>query len=908
MRLDKGNRLGSYEIEAAIGAGGMGEVYRARDTRLDRTVAIKVLAHLALHDGDLKQRFEREARVISSLNHPHICTLHDIGQHNGIDFLVMEYLEGESLASRLTAAPGERSRPLATENVLRHAIEIAEALSEAHRSGIVHRDLKPGNVMITRSGVKLLDFGLAKLEPRRAGLTVGVSTVSTLHHQPLTAEGTILGTWHYMAPEQLEGKDVDARTDIFAFGAVVYEMATGTKAFGGESHASVIAAILERDPQPISATRPMVSAALDRVIQKCLAKNPDARWQTARDLADELKWIADARPKPGHVSPDTATASSSRSYTWRLVAATAALAITGAAVGALVWNLPPRDNSIRPVRRFTVVPLPAAAMVGGYFALSPNGSHLVYPGRSERGSQLYLRALDQFEVLALPGTEDASNPAFSSDGQWVVFVSGGKLKKVSLTSNAAPITLADVPTCCAGQGMAWPPDDRIIVPLIATGLVHVPAHGGTPDALTKLDLERREIDHHSPSWLPGARTLLMSVHRGVEAFDVAVHRLDTGERRILVENAFEPRYVPTGHLVFVRDGTLFAAPFDADRVELTGAAVAVIENVQTFPHSGNAIYGVSDDGALAYVPAPSLQGRKLVWVDRRGTAEPLPIGPRGFGAPSLAPNGRRLAVHIDDGPRRDIWIYDLGADSLTRATFDGASAAPIWTPDGKRLVFSSTKDGRREIYWQPADGAGQPERLVGDDHSVWAGNWSPDQRTLAYTRQPPTDRNDIGLLRLGERPTTGLVVSSTALEQWPRISPDGKWLAYAAAEQDLDVPEVYVIGLSGAGGKRQVSIDGGSRPVWSRDGRELFYLRGTQFMVASVGSLPGGVGKPQPLPVSVRAALSAGGDLYGPAGYDVSLDGQRLLIVQEAEEESAPPQIHVGPNWFEELKRRVPIR
>jgi hypothetical protein len=374
-----------------------------------------------------------------------------------------------------------------------------------------------------------------------------------------------------------------------------------------------------------------------------------------------------------------------------------------------------------------------------------------------------------------------------------------------------------------------------------------------------------------------------------------------------VQDAFEPRYLSTGHLVFVRDGTLFAAPFDADRVELTGAAVAVIENVQTFPHSGNASYRISDDGSLAYVPAPSLQGRKLVWVDRRGNAEPLPIGPRGFGAPSLAPDGRRLAVHIDDGPRRDIWIYDLDADSLTRATFDGASAAPMWTPDGKRLVFSSTKDGRREIYWQAADGTGQPERLVGDEHSVWAGNWSPDQRTLAYTRQPPTDHNDIGLLRLGERQTTGLIVSSTAPEQWPRISPDGKWLAYAAEEMNrIDVPEVFVIGLFGAGGKRQVSIDGGSRPVWSRDGRELFYLRGTQFMVASVGSLPGGVGKPQPLPVPVRAALSAGGDFFGPTGYDVSLDGRRLLIVQEAEEESAPRQIHVVLNWFEELKRRVP--
>jgi Tol biopolymer transport system component len=336
----------------------------------------------------------------------------------------------------------------------------------------------------------------------------------------------------------------------------------------------------------------------------------------------------------------------------------------------------------------------------------------------------------------------------------------------------------------------------------------------------------------------------------------------------------------------------------------------MIENVQTRLYSGAASYRVSDAGVLAYTPAVSLQGRKLVWVDRRGNIEPLPIGPRGFGAPSLSPDGRRLAVHIDDGSRRDIWIYELGTGSLTRATFDGASAAPMWTPDGKRLVFSSTRDGRREIYWQAADGTGQPELLVRDDHSVWAGNWSPDQRTLAYTRQPPTDLNDIGLLRLGERPTTSLVLSSAVQEQWPRISPDGKWLAYAAAKMyGVDVPEVLVVGLSGAAGKRQVSPEGGERPVWSRDGRWLFYVRGDrQFMVVPVGSLPGGIGKPQQLPMPVRAVLTGRGDVFGPAGYDVSLDGQRLLIVQEADEESAPRQLHLILNWFEELKRRVSSR
>ena len=514
MPLDKGSRLGSYEIVAAIGAGGMGEVYRARDTRLDRTVAIKVLAHGALHDGDLKQRFKREAKTISSLNHPHICTLHDIGQHNDIDFLVMDHLEGESLADRLAAAPGERSRPLAPEEVLRYAIEMAEALSEAHRLGIVHRDLKPGNVMITRSGVKLLDFGLAKLDPRPAGVTLGGSTVATLQ-QPLPRKDHPRHVAIHGAGK-LEGKDTDSRTDIFAFGAVVFEMATGTKAFAGDSHASVIAGILERDPPPISATRRIVSTALDRVIQKCLAKSPAARWQTARDLADELKWIAEARPNPSHGAPDPAPAGL-RSNAWRLVAATAALAVTGAAVGALLWNLARQDSSIQPVQRFAIQPPPSLAVVGPHVALSSDGRHLVYQGPSARGPQIYVRALDQFEARALPGTEGAGNGgfAFSPDDQWLAFVSGGRLKKVALTAGAPPIILSDLPdSCCAGGSMAWQSDDGIILPLISTGLVRVSGQGGTPVAVSTADTEHREIDHHSPAPLPNGKALLLCVHGG----------------------------------------------------------------------------------------------------------------------------------------------------------------------------------------------------------------------------------------------------------------------------------------------------------------------------------------------------------------------------------------------------------
>ena len=396
--------------------------------------------------------------------------------------------------------------------------------------------------------------------------------------------------------------------------------------------------------------------------------------------------------------------------------------------------------------------------------------------------------------------------------------------------------------------------------------------------------------------------MLIAVHRGADAFDVAVQPLDGSGRRILVKDAFEGRYAPTGHLLFARGAVLFAAPFDANRLELTGQAVAMIEDLATRPGSGTASYRLSADGSLAYVRAPSLQGRRIVWVDRRGAVERLPVGPRGFGAPSLSPDGRRVALQIDEASRRDIWIYEFDTEALTRVTFDGASAAPIWTPDGQRIVFSSTKDGRRQIYWQSADGRGQAELLVADEHSVWAGSWSADRQTLAYTRQPPTDLNDVALLRLGEGTSGSLFLSSQAQEQWPHISPDGHWLAYMSTETGRD--EIYVTSLSGSGMKRQISLDGGGQPVWSRDEKELFYRNGDRFMVVSVASLPASFGKPVALPIPVRSATGRH-EYFGHPGYDVSPDG-RLLIVEQAQEEAAPGEIQIVLNWFEELKRRVP--
>ena len=882
MTIARGARLGPYKIVAIIGKGGMGEVYRARDTRLDRTVAIKVLPEHRLFDPEMRQRFVREARAIGNLNHPNICHLNDLGSHEGFDFLVMEHLEGETLADRLSRARA----PLRLEDVFRNAIEIAEALSEAHRQGIVHRDLKPGNIMVTPSGIKLLDFGLAKFSQQPSGGAAALSTLG-VDPAPLTSDGAVLGTWQYMAPEQLEGKESDARADIFAFGAVVHEMATGRKAFEGESQASVIAAILERDPPPLSSLQPEVPAALDRLVRKCLAKNPEARWQTARDLADELKWIAEQYRQPIDASNKAFLEPVRRPPVWRWLAG---LVGAGVAAGAVAWTLAPRgEPNGQPIRRFSIHP-PAPAVMTGSFAISPDGQHVVYRARANPGSSLYVRPLDQLESRALPGTERAETPTFSRDSTWVAVLDDGKLKKLSLSSSAAPITLSDLPGCCAGDSFTWLPDDTLVVPLIGTGLVRVSGQGGTLVPLTRPEAAAREIDHHSPVLLPNGKALLLGVHRGAEAFDVAVQPLDGGARRVLVNDAFRAQYTPTGHLLFVRGDTLFAAPFDADRIELTGTPVAVVEHVATIPGSGAANYQFSDDGTLVYAQARSVQGRRLLWADRRGGTQPLPIGPRGVGAPSLSPDGRRLAFHINEGSRSDIWIYEFATESLSRVTFDGTSATPIWTPDSRRIVFSSTREGRRQIYWQPADGSGQPELLVADEHSVWPGSWSTDHKTFAFTRQPPTDRNDIGLFRLGEGVASAPFVAGSAEKQWPRISPDGRWLAYMSTETGRS--EIYVIPLSGSGAKRQISLGGGTRPVWSRDGRELYYRRGgRRFMVVAVDALPAAIGKPVELPITVQMASGeTDAEAFGHPGFDVSPEG-RLLIVEPAPATGSKPDI-----------------
>jgi Tol biopolymer transport system component/predicted Ser/Thr protein kinase len=902
MAILPGRRLGPYEILSAIGAGGMGEVYRARDTRLDRTVAIKVLpTHLA-DKPELRERFEREARTIASLNHPHICTLHDIGQQDGIDYLVMEYLEGETLAQRLLKG----SLPL--EQVLQYAIEIADALDKAHRKGVTHRDLKPGNIMLTKTGTKLLDFGLAKLKQEVAPANVQFSELPTAD-DPLTAKGTIVGTLQYMAPEQLEGKEVDARTDIFAFGAVVYEMATRKRAFEGKTQASVISAIMSSDPAPMTSLQPMTPPAFDRVVKRCLAKEMDERWQSANDLTNELKWIAEAGPQVTLAS--AAAAKGFRALGRRpLILSLGALLLGAAVSGLAIWNLRPAPTP-QPVSRLMVT-LPPGQQLAGLdsgpaVALSPDGTRLAYVARQGSTQQLYLRAMDNLEAKPMPDTEGAINPFFSPDGQWLGFFAGGKLKKVSVSGGAA-LTLGDA---AQPRGASWGSQGIIaFTPQNVSALQQVQDAGGAPQPLTRL--EKGEVSHRWPEFLAGGKAVLFassSTNANWINSQVAVQSVGTGERRNLIQGATQPRYAPSGHLVYAQGGNLMAVPFDPQRLTATGTAVPMVEGVLKSPISGAAQYSFSATGSLVYVSGgvQSAQSR-LVWVNRNGAEQPVAAPARAYLNPRLSPDGRRVAVGITE-EESQVWLYDLARETLTRFTFEGnVNGYPAWTADGKRIAFQSNKEGLFTIFWQLADGSGGLERLTTSDYNQTPNSWSPGGQLLAFHEVNLTTQRDIWVLGMGDpSPGSGQVRKAQPFLRTPfnesasRFSPDGRWLAYTSDESSRF--EIYVQPYPGPGGKWQISTEGGTEPAWNRNGRELFYRSGDKMMAVDIATQPTfTVGKPRMLferqYVPTPATLP---------NYDVSPDGQRFLMLKPAEQaQAAPTQINVVLNWLEELKRRVP--
>ena len=884
LSLTAGARLGHYEIVSLLGSGGMGEVYEARDPRLKRTVAIKVLLDDLSNLPDARVRFEREAQAIAGLNHPHIATLHDVGRHERTDFLVMELIEGETLAERLSRGP------LPLNSALQYATEIAAGLDEAHRRGIVHRDLKPANVMLTKGGVKLLDFGLAKLRSSAESQGAAVDMTQTLGTSP----GTILGTVQYMAPEQVEGMEADARSDIFAFGAVLHEMITGKRAFGGTSRASVISSILRDTPPRVSTLQPIAPLALDRLIALCLEKNPDDRWQSARDLWRQLKWMGE---DPAGADHDVTAVRSRRPIPWTIAAAM----IVGTALiaGAIAWILKPNTVVDRPALLRLTVTLPPGDLIGNpqqpSIAVSPLGDTIVYVGEQGNARQLFVRSLASAASRSLVGTSGAAVPFFSPDGEWVAFFADGKLKKTRLTGTA-PKELCDA---AVGFGGAWGSDGWIyFVPFNTAGVWKVPLEGGEPNPVTKVDHAKGEVSHRWPQLLPGGKALLFTVWTGPGSDEkhLNLQVLATGERRVLIQGASTGLYVGSGHLIYARDEALMAAPFDIGTMQLSGQPVALDERVLD---DEGAHFSVSGTGTFIYRRASARRfERRLVWIDAKGVVDRLPSPIRPYTDPMISPDGR-YAAFTNIGPVETIWIEDLSRHSQTSLTSgtSGSSQAPLWTADGTRIVYRGTRLGFRNLYWIAADGGGSEERLTVSENLQTPT--SVAKNSVAFVESAPGSGADLWVLSLDDRKFTPFLKTSMA-ESSPRFSPDGHWLAYTSNESGSR--EVYVRPYPGAGGRSLISSGGGNEPVWSRTGRELFYRHGDQMMAVAIATTPA-------LTAGPPRMLFEGNYLWsdtGGAGYDVAPDG-RFLMVEPLEPEQPATAIDVVINWFDDVQRRVPV-
>ncbi len=863
----------------------MGEVWKALDTRLGRTVAIKVLPQHLSSSAEVRQRFEREARTISALSHPHICALYDVGNQDGVEYLVMEYLEGETLADRLMKGA------LPLEATLRYGIEIADALDRAHRQGIVHRDLKPGNVMLTKSGVKLLDFGLARLAPSPAE-EPGSSSALPTKTTPLTEQGTILGTVQYMAPEQLEGRQADARTDIFALGAVLYEMATGRKAFPGASRASLIAAIMQNDPPPISQLRPMTPPTLDRVVKTCLEKDPEDRWQSAADVAKELKWTAEGEASGGAGIASLSAAHRARRE--RLAWALAALAAILAALSALLLR---RSAVPAELTRFSI-PVPAGQGFLPLLKLSPDGRRIAFLLQDEGGRfSVAVRSLDSLEMRRVRGTEEAHGMFWSPDSREIAFFSEGKLKRVS--AEGGPVE-----TICEAGGAfsgAWSRQGTILFTSeFGAPIVAVPAIGGTPRPVTAPDSARGEAHFH-PSFLPDDRHFLF-VARDVdpEKTSVCLASLDSKEVRRLFHADSAAVFADPGYLLFARDNALFAWSFDPRRLRLLGNPVPVLEQVR-YSTEDNLLSLSAAGNRLAYLPW--FLRRRLVWVDRKGKELGVLGEIGGYEDVRISPDGGKVAVALRDpshGQNTDVWVLDASRGTGSRITAERTDEFdPAWFPDGERLVYVSDHAGFYDLYERPASG-GAEKILARTKQDKILPTVLPDGGQLLVD-VPEGDHHARVLVSLS-KPGDPVRLSgdSRFTEEHPEISPDGRSTAFDSTESGQR--EVYVQSLSG-GPKRQVSIGGGQMPVWNRNGSEVFYAARDGTLNSVTIQLAGGrleISQPQPL---FLLKLGLMGEIqFSRHPYDVSPDGQRFLVIRRVPDAGEDGAVVVS-NWTALLKK-----
>jgi Tol biopolymer transport system component len=899
MTIAAGTKLGSYEVIAPIGAGGMGDVYRARDTKLGRDVAIKVLPANFVNDPERLSRFQREARMLAALNHANIATIYGLEQSGGVTCLVMELVSGETLAERVKAGP------LGIEEALKIAAQIAEALEAAHEKNIIHRDLKPANVKVTPEGkVKVLDFGLAKAFAGDAA-SDDPSNSPTLS-AAATMQGMILGTAAYMSPEQARGKACDKRTDIWAFGCVLYELLTGRQAFQGETTTEILAAVLRGEPdwQALAASTP---AKIRDLLGRCLQRDLRRRLHDAADARIEIE---EALATPATAEPTAAVKGLRALGRQGLILSVGTLLLVAAIASLVTWNLRP-SPSPQPVSR-TVITLPRGQQLAGLengpaVALSPDGTHIAYVALQGGTQQIYLRAMDSLDAKPVPGTEGAFNPFFSPDGQWVGFFAGAKLMKVSVSGGAAT-NLGDAVN---PRGASWGSQGMIaFAPATVSAIQQVPDAGGIPQPLTRF--EKGEASHRWPELLPGGKALLFVGGSSGVSFSnaqVLVQTIGAGQPRMLIQGGSNPRYAPSGHLVYAQGGSLMAVPFDPQRLAVTGAAVPVVEGVLQSSVNGDAQYSFATTGSLVYVPGGvQATQRRLVWVSRNGAEQPVPAPMRAYQFPRLSPDGRRVAVSIQE-QETQVWLYDLSRETLAPLTFEGSqNYNAVWTPDGKRIAFQSDKEGPLNLFWQLADGSGGLERLTTSESNQFPISWSPDGQLLAFVEINPTTQRDIWVLRMGD-PSAGSgrvrkaqpFLRTRFDESVPRFSPDGRWLAYISNESGHF--EIYVQPYPGPGGKWQISTEGGTEPVWNPNGRELFYRSGDKMMAVEIATQPAfAAGKPRMLFEGQYEPTPA-----TTPNYDVSPDGQRFLMLKPSESAgTAPTQINVVLNWFEELKRRVP--
>ncbi len=877
MPIANGTRLGPYEVIRSIGAGGMGEVYSARDTRLHREVAIKILPEHVSGDEVVRARFLREARAISALSHPHICSIFDIGREADVDFIVMELIEGETLSDRML-----RGR-IPQDAALQYGIEIADALDAAHRGGIIHRDLKPGNIMLSKSGTKLLDFGLAK--PAAIRQVDPEAATAADRPEPLTEEGAVPGTLEFMAPEQLEQGKADERTDIFALGNILYRMFAGRAPFAGSSAANLMVSIMGGDPASVKSLQPEIPSALSRLISDCLRKDSRERVQSAHDVKLALETI---RASSDENAP-AARRTSRRALAWALLA----VAATAVALGiALVRRGP--STSVA-VQRFMIdLPPLAAPLDGGYhdFVISPDGTKLVLSLQLAGNRQLYVRSAERSDLVGIPNTANAVNPFFSPDGHWIGFAADGKLHKIAL-EGGSPVAICDAPR---SRGATWSPEGTIVFAPTSygEGLFRVSADGGQPERVTSLAMNPKEHSHRWPYFLPDGRHVLFTIDDWSADYTrkkVAVIDLKTGERKTLVDSATDPRFVP-GYLIFARSRSLFAIAFDADRLTTSGLPFPVLDGVMTHAGTGSALADVSRTGTLIYAPyAASIEERELVWVDRHGNMQPLSNDRRAYVMPALSPDNTKLLVGVGESRAADVWLLDIGASSWSRILLEGKSIWPIWSADGRQVIFTSNRAGPPNVYIAPADGSSTARRLTSSDRWPFPRSVSKDGRVLLTEEQDSVTNYDIWSVPL-DGSLAKQVIAGPGNENDPGLSSDGRWLVYTSNETGSS--EVYVAQYPPTGRKWLVSQGGGTRPRWSGDGSEIFFRRGRGVFVARVKTSP-------ELSVA-KAELLFEGDFA--LDYDVSEDGKRFVMLRENTRAREAPSLAVILGWSGEVRKR----